>query len=288
MADNLISTNDYKKLLEEARQILAEGKQRAVSAVNQIALETYWHLGQRISKTVDALSAADAAAYFNQLAVDLELDKTLVYRISQFYKMWPDKIPAVDGVFLSWSHHVELLSVKNEEERIFYLETASKEDWGRSTLRKAIQKDYFEAVQKDPDSNVVAQIKRDPSPLYVYKAVVENVVDGDTLLTRIDLGFAVWVEQRIRFRGINTAELTHNGVPIANAEERAVKAKEFVADKLKDIPFVVIKTYKTDMYGRFVADVFYHPTLTKKEDVATKGFFLNEQLLQAGLADVML
>lgn len=29
-------------------------------------------------------------------------------------------------------------------------------------------------------------------------------------------------------------------------------------------------------------------SLTKKEDVATKGVFLNEQLLQAGLADLML
>jgi len=42
------------------------------------------------------------------------------------------------------------------------------------------------------------------------------------------------------------------------------------------------------MYGRFVADVFYHPTLTKREDVATKGIFLNDEILKAGLADLML
>lgn len=44
----------------------------------------------------------------------------------------------------------------------------------------------------------------------------------------------------------------------------------------------------THLYGRFVADVFYDPTLTKKEAVATKGIFLNQELLTAGYADLML
>ena len=47
-----------------------------------------------------------------------------------------------------------------------------------------------------------------------------------------------------------------------------------------------VKIYKTDMYGRFVADVFYHPIIKKKEEIAEKGFFLNTQLLDATLADL--
>jgi endonuclease YncB( thermonuclease family) len=112
--------------------------------------------------------------------------------------------------------------------------------------------------------------------MHYYKAIVENVVDGDTLLARVDLGFNVWISQRFRFRGINAAEMGDGGEA----------AKQFVIDKLNGIPFVVIKTYKTDMYGRFVADVFYHPTLKDKEDVAEDGFFLNQEILQAGLAKI--
>ena len=83
----------------------------------------------------------------------------------------------------------------------------------------------------------------------VYKALVEKVVDGDTLAVRIDLGFNVWVSQRIRFRGINTAELVKDGVKTGKAPDRAEQAKAFVEERLKDIEFIVIKTYKTDMYG---------------------------------------
>ena len=46
--------------------------------------------------------------------------------------------------------------------------------------------------------------------------------------------------------------------------------------------------YKTDMYGRYVADIFYHPTIKKKEDVYDEGFFLNAELLAEGLADAMM
>ena len=45
--------------------------------------------------------------------------------------------------------------------------------------------------------------------------------------------------------------------------------------------------YKSDIYGRYVADLFYSPTLKKKEEVAMKGFFLNLELLNEGLADLV-
>jgi endonuclease YncB( thermonuclease family) len=191
-------------------------------------------------------------------------------------------------VTLSWAHYVELLSIKDEKERQFYLQHAAMEEWSRDTLRKAIQKDFFtlEKSRKTLPAGEVT-LERGGDPLHIYKAIVESVVDGDTLLTRIDLGFNVWISQRVRFRGINTAELIRNGVKTGAAPDRADQAKAFVEERLKGIEFVVIKTYKTDMYGRYVADVFYHPTIKKKEEVYAKGFFLNMELLSKGLADPM-
>lgn len=42
------------------------------------------------------------------------------------------------------------------------------------------------------------------------------------------------------------------------------------------------------MYGRYVVDLFYHPTLKKKEDVYTEGFLLNAQIVNEKLADIVL
>jgi len=42
--------------------------------------------------------------------------------------------------------------------------------------------------------------------LYVYKAKLDRIIDGDTVDATIDLGFDTWVFKRIRLAGIDTPE----------------------------------------------------------------------------------
>jgi len=42
--------------------------------------------------------------------------------------------------------------------------------------------------------------------MYEYKAIVDRVVDGDTIDVTIDLGFKTWKKVRVRMEGINTPE----------------------------------------------------------------------------------
>ena len=287
MAAELTETESYRKLLDDLKELIESGQQAAINAVNEIRVSTYWQMGKRMAELKELADPEQASGLTAKLSEDLKLDQTLLYRIIQFYRTWPDAIPKVEEANqLSWTHYTELLSVKDEKERDFYFQQAATEEWSRDTLRKAIQKDFY-TLQKTPKKlkSGAATLERGKDPLHIYKAVVERAVDGDTLLVRIDLGFEVWVNQRIRFRGINTAEIIKDGVKTGKAPDRADQAKIFVEDRLKGIEFIVIKTYKTDMYGRYVADVFYHPTISKKEEVYEKGFFLNSELLAEGLAD---
>lgn len=42
--------------------------------------------------------------------------------------------------------------------------------------------------------------------MYEYKAKLIRVVDGDTIDAEIDLGFKIYIKERIRFAGIDTPE----------------------------------------------------------------------------------
>jgi micrococcal nuclease len=42
--------------------------------------------------------------------------------------------------------------------------------------------------------------------MYVYKAKLDRVVDGDTVDANIDLGFDISINKRIRLAGIDTPE----------------------------------------------------------------------------------
>jgi endonuclease YncB( thermonuclease family) len=112
--------------------------------------------------------------------------------------------------------------------------------------------------------------------LYTYKALVERVVDADTFWLNIDLGFNSWYREKVRLRGIDAPELS---------TKEGQEAKKFVESKLKEVDFVVIKTYnEPDKYERYLADIFYQVQETDPQKVLEEGIFLNQQLLSVKLA----
>ena len=115
----------------------------------------------------------------------------------------------------------------------------------------------------------------DSSSLYTYIAEVERVVDADTFLLTIDAGFSGWLDARVRLRGIDAPEITTS---LGRRAYRCVKKA------LGNRP-VVIKSYKEEKYGRYLVDLFY--MRTKADDlqqIAREGIFLNQELLDRGLA----
>ena len=109
--------------------------------------------------------------------------------------------------------------------------------------------------------------------MYEYKAVVTNVVDGDTLDVNISLGFHLFAHIRMRLARINTPETY--GVKRDSDEYRAgMKAKAYVIDNV-ELQDVLIRTEKTGKFGRWIAEVFYG------EDFSIN---LNDELVSHGLA----
>jgi len=122
--------------------------------------------------------------------------------------------------------------------------------------------------------------------MYEYHAKIINVVDGDTVDALIDVGFDIWLKDRLRLYGINTPEM-HSKIP--EERLRAVAAKQFVVDTLASRTpadgVLTIKTYKNDKYGRLLAEI----TLPANAQPATfdqspASTTINQMLVQAGHA----
>lgn len=274
---------DYTGIVLDLKNLIEAAHLKAVNSVNQIRLETYWQMGKRINVAKKTLSATVGNTFVKAIAEDLNLTSDLVYRISKFQNTYSLKQIKNEDFHLSWTHHIALLGLSDDNLRLTYLKEAKQNNWSHRQLRKAIKQKTLEAKSETPTTENKT-LKRDLDPLYIYKAIVERVIDGDTLLARIDLGFHTWSEQRIRLHNINTKELNSTN---KSDLQKAKAATEFVQQKLQDVEFIVLKSFKTDKYGRFVADVFYHPELTNKVQIAKEGFFLNQDLVDAGLADVV-
>lgn len=92
-----------------------------------------------------------------------------------------------------------------------------------------------------------------PGQLYWYRALVTNVVDGDTIDVTIDLGLRVSINQRrIRLYGINAPEL--KGETLSKGQQskawliKAILAKQVTIRTIKD---------GDDKYGRLLGDVWF-------------------------------
>ena len=88
-----------------------------------------------------------------------------------------------------------------------------------------------------------------------YSCKLVRVVDGDTADAMIDLGFNVWVKNRIMFMGVDAWESRTR-----NKEEKVkgLAAKAYVKDLLEnsdDGKFSII-SHGTGKYGRVLGELF--------------------------------
>ncbi|MBA3689791.1 MAG: hypothetical protein H0W82_00060 [Actinobacteria bacterium] len=98
-----------------------------------------------------------------------------------------------------------------------------------------------------------------PAPAYTYAADLMRVIDGDTFVMRVDLGFRVRIDVEVRLRGVDAPEVTG-----ASAEAGQVAAR-FALVTLTSLLLpsgLVIQTHKGARGGaersftRWVADVY--------------------------------
>ena len=108
----------------------------------------------------------------------------------------------------------------------------------------------------------------DIEPIYVYRAQVEQVYDGDTFKAQVSLGFGVSRFETFRMYGINAPEI--RGATKAKATQSRDRLRELILNK-----DVVIVSYRDrqEKFGRYLADVYVGGVMVNalmvKENLAT-------------------
>src|SRR3990167_2459982 len=138
----------YAHLLAEVRSILDKGLVKTYQAVDNIRVQTYWQVGERIFR--EELKHKDRADYgkriVQQLAQDLGFSRTTMFAIVQFYHCYPI-VQALLGQ-LSWSHFFALIRIANPKERRFYEVQIIKNSWSSLELEKRMKnKEYEKAIK---------------------------------------------------------------------------------------------------------------------------------------------
>lgn len=88
--------------------------------------------------------------------------------------------------------------------------------------------------------------------MFQYQAVIQRVIDGDTVVADIDLGFGVWQHVTCRLLGINAPEMsTAAGVTAKSALASLVQGRKLEVRSSKD---------RRDKYGRYLLTIMMDET----------------------------
>ena len=173
MADNkeILKTAQAPEqgLIQDLRQIIEQARGHVAATVNYDLTMMYWHIGERINREV---LGNERAKYGKQIVATVSqqlqaeygtkgFDVPNITRMMKFAQQIPDiRIVVPLAQKLSWSHFVEVMPLKDELQREFYLTMASSERWGVRRLRKEIDSMLFErtAISSKPEELIKREL----------------------------------------------------------------------------------------------------------------------------------
>jgi predicted nuclease of restriction endonuclease-like (RecB) superfamily len=193
-------TKEYNNLVENISQIVVSAQTNIAKTVNKTMIFTYWNIGKYI---VEFEQKGDKRAkYGTELLKKIAVDLTSnfgkgfswrnLYNMKRFYIEFPilqtlsaksdieklqttsakteDEILAKSIDKLNWSHFVRLLSVKDNDERNFYIIETAQNKWSERELDRQINSSLFERL-------VLSRDKKKVKDLSTKGQLIENEKD---------------------------------------------------------------------------------------------------------------
>lgn len=153
----MLQQNHYQQLITSITASLEQGRRQAVQQVNNMLVQTYWHIGKHIIEFEQ--QGNEKAEYGSNLLAILSRDLRQAHgkgfsrrnlldmrRFYLIYQNWQSV-----SANLSWSHYTELLSISDSLARSFYEQQCTRENWSVRELKRQRDSALFErlALSKD-------------------------------------------------------------------------------------------------------------------------------------------
>lgn len=105
--------------------------------------------------------------------------------------------------------------------------------------------------------------------MYTYKAKCIRVIDGDTIVAEVDLGFNTFKKVKVRLEGIDAPEVRTRDL---EEKQRGIASKEYLEDVFATSKDFTLVSKKVDKYGRCLGTIHVGE------------ININEEMLEKGLA----
>lgn len=163
--ENVNVDNIYNSICER----IEKTKGNIAIKVNEEITVLYWYIGKDIEENILKYEKPEyGKSTIRELSKRLTMrygqgySMRNIFRMLKFYEYFPEfEILSTLSAKLSWSHFVELLQIKDEIKRKFYVTMCINESWSVRTLRGRIDSALFErtAISKKPEQTIINDLR---------------------------------------------------------------------------------------------------------------------------------
>ena len=172
---------------------------------NKHDLSTYYNVGKLLSEAGKSYGDGIIKEYSKRLTNELgkKYSYTYLTRMRQFYLLGKKVAPLAQQ--LTWSHYVELISLKNIDEIRYYIDISASQNLSRNELRNRIKSKEYERLDNktkekliNKEDTLVSDFIKDPiivnnslNYIEISEKVLKELIlnDLDKFLNQLGNGF---------------------------------------------------------------------------------------------------
>ena len=124
---------------------------------NKSDLTTYYNVGKILNDAGKHYGKKIIEEYSSKLMYEVgkKYNKRSLFRMRQFYNMFSNEKLSPLATLLSWSHYIELLSLKDINEIIYYLNISINQNLSRNDLRNRIKSNEYERLDETTKQKLI-------------------------------------------------------------------------------------------------------------------------------------
>ena len=186
---------------------------------NRHDLSTYYNVGKLLSEAGKSYGDGIIKEYSKRLTNELgkKYSYTYLTRMRQFYLLGKKVAPLAQQ--LTWSHYVELISLKNIDEIRYYIGISASQNLSRNELRNRIKSKEYERLDNktkekliNKEDTLVSDFIKDPiiinnslNHIEISERVLKELIlnDLDIFLKQLGNGFC-YIENEYKIKIGNT------------------------------------------------------------------------------------
>jgi predicted nuclease of restriction endonuclease-like (RecB) superfamily len=160
---NKNTPKNINNLFDTINNIIEEARNSVYRSANFTMVKAYWNIGKVIVE--EEQKGRERAEYGKEIIISLaqKLSKehgkgfteTNLKYMRQFYQFFEKSHSLRDE--LSWTHYRLLLKVKNEKERLFYMQESVECNWSTRTLERQIGNLYYQRMLMSKNAQIVKE-----------------------------------------------------------------------------------------------------------------------------------